>query len=378
MKKILLFLLLSKLTFSLGGIEIGTSPSVTSFGNPAQVAKVSTEAVFSNPSSTIFLGPGNYIYGGTLLIFPDYKLKLRNNTLLETTTSQFAPSFSYVYNTEDYGFYFGAGSLGQGGFLKYKVSYNRIENLNVTSFNPGVIFGFTYKLKENLSIGLGGRALYSKIEAEGSIITGQGVKSKITATGFAPEISLFYQPNKNLNLGVKYLAKTKLDYDGHIMTDDGHIAETLLAKFAVDQRKDFPSVLSLGTEYKLNESQSIFFTYNRIFESKKKMDRELYYKFKDTNEYLFGFEQVLNEKFDLLLGYGYIDKGQNTHPTGDMMQLSAHQFNLGIRYKPDASMKITLTVGLNHYDSHDGNLYGYEIKTTRKEVLTGIGIEKKL
>ncbi|MDU1911615.1 hypothetical protein [Fusobacterium sp.] len=378
MKKIILFLLISKVTFSLGGIEIGTSSSVISFGNPAQAAYISTEAVFSNPSSTIFLGTGDYIYGGTLVIFPDYKLKLRNNTFLETSTSQFAPSLSYVHNTENYGFYFGAGSLGQGGFLKYKVSYNRIENLNVTSFNPGIILGFTYKLKDNLAIGLGGRALYSKIEAEGYVITGQGVKSKITATGFAPEISLFYQLDKNLNLGIKYLAETKLNYDGHITTDDGHIAETLLAKFAVDQRKDFPSVLSLGAEYKLNELQSIFFTYNRIFESKKKMDKELYHKFKDTNEYLFGFEQVLNEKFDLLLGYGYIDKGQNSHPTGDMMQLSAHQFNLGLRYKSDSSMKITFTVGLNHYDSHDGNLYGYEIKTTRKEVITGIGIEKKL
>lgn len=378
MQKFIFLFLFSGILFGGGGIEIGTGGATSSIAHPPQTTNISSESVFSNPSVTNFLDSGFSISGGLIIAFPKYTLEFKNNPFLKTESTQWIPSISTVYNKEKLGFYFAMGSLGQGGFLKYNVVYDRIQNLKVTSLNPGFIFGGTYRLRKNMSVSLGGRFLYSKIEGKGDIDTGQGFKSKITSKGIAPEISLFYKYNDKLSLGAKYLWRTKLNYKGHITTDDGNLAETLFAKFSKDHRKDFPAVFSIGASYKLNEKQKFSFTYNRIFESEKKADKNLYHKFKDTNEYLFGFETVLTTKINLLLGYSYVDKGKNGYPSGDITQLSSHTYSTGIRYKATDNTIITFALGLNKYESHKGNLYRYRIKTKRKEVVTGLSFEKKL
>ncbi|MGL5594443.1 MAG: OmpP1/FadL family transporter [Cetobacterium sp.] len=377
MKKYMLFFLAHSLAFGLGGIEIGTSQSPRAVANPAQTATISTESPFYNPAASSFLDTGDYVYFGLLGVFPKYTIKYEGKTVAKTTTTQPLPSFTYIKNQEKIGYFIAAGSLGQGGFLKYNVAYDRIKNLDITAFNPGVITGVSYKFKNDLSAAFSLRMLYSKMEAKGRIDTGQGVHSDIKAFGIAPEISVFYKYNENLDLGAKFLFRTKLDYDGQIKTDDGNIANTILAKFSRDHKKDFPSVLSLGLGYNLTDKDRLSLGYNAIFERDKEFAEDLYSKYKNTYEYLFGYERILNEKFKWMLGYGYIDKGRNDHPVADMTQLSCHQISTGIKYKYSETINITASLGGNFYKSNTSNLLKYEIETTRREILFGVAFEKK-
>lgn len=378
MKKYILFLLANSLAFGLGGIEIGTGHSPGAVANPAQTAAISPEAPFYNPAASIFLNEGEYLHFGLLGVFPDYKIKYKGGTVIKTTSPQPLPSFAYIKNEEKMGYFIAAGSLGQGGFLKYNASYNRVKDLDVTAFNPGIITGVSYKFNDDLAGALSLRMMYSKLEAKGSIDTGQNVNSEITAYGITPEISVFYKYNEKLDLGAKFLFRTKLSYDGKVKSDDANIANTVLAKFSRDQRKDFPSVLSLGLGYNLTEKDRISLGYNAIFERDKKFTDELYHKYKNTYEYLFGYERVLNEKFKWIAGYGYVDKGKNAQPVADMTQLSCHQLSTGVKYKHSDTLTISTVLGGNFYESNTSKLLKYEIETKRKEIIVGFSFDKKL
>ncbi|MHA4990385.1 OmpP1/FadL family transporter [Cetobacterium somerae] len=377
MKKIIGFLILSKLSLSLGGIEIGTSPSINSIANPAQTANISAQSPFYNPAATMFLENGQYLYFGAFEVFPDYKTQYNGKTFLKTTTAQPVPSFSYINKKEKYAYFIASGSLGQGGFLKYKVSYDAIDNFHVTAVNPGIIIGGSFFISKDISMGISTRIIYSRLESKGKIKNEGEFKSYIEATGIAPEISFMYTPNDQLNLGIKYLAKTKLDYDGKVKKGSEYIIHRVFGKFSVDHRKDFPAVLSLGGLYKINDRQRVSLGFNWIMESKKTIDSNLYHKYKDTYEYALGFEQDIYEKMTLMFGYGYTAKGDNGHTIGDMTQLDSQQLGIGIKYKYSESTNLYTAFGINFYKTDNSKLYNQTISTKRKEPIFGIGIERK-
>ncbi|MEG0300160.1 OmpP1/FadL family transporter [Cetobacterium sp.] len=378
MKKIIIFVIISKLSLALGGIEIGTAPSVISVANPSQTANITVQSPFFNPAATMFLENGQHLYLGAFGVFPDYETQYNGQTFLKTTTFQPVPSFSYINKKDSYSYFIASGSLGQGGFLKYSVSYNAIDDFHLTAINPGVILGGSFFISKNISAGISARIIYSKLEAKGDIKNEGAFRSYIEATGIAPEISLLYTPTEKLNLGIKYLAKTKLDYDGKVKEGSKIIINKVFGKFSVDNRKDFPAVLSLGSLYKITEEQRFSLGFNWIMESEKTIDHDLYHKYKDTYEYGIGFEQDLNEKMTAILGYGYTDKGTNGHIIGDMTQLDSQQLGLGFKYKYSEATNLYTAFGINFYKTDNSELYGETITTKRKELIFGMGLETKL
>ena len=381
MKKLGIYFLFNSLVFGLGGIEISTTHTVGGVANPAQTAVVSADAPFYNPAASLFLGDGEFLSFGISGVFPKYTIKYHGQDVLKTTTPQPLPSFAYTINTGNIGYFIAMGSLGQGGFLKYDASYDVVNKLDITAFNPGIITGISYKFKENLSGAIALRGIYSRLEVKGDTVSGLEVDSKIRAYGVTPEFSVFYKPTEKLDLGAKFLFRTKLDYRGKVMKDDAGIAKTYLAKYSRDQRKDFPSVLSLGSGYQLTEQDKIFLGVNFIFERDKKFTDDLYEKYKNTYEYLAGYERNLNSSFDLILGYGYTYKGKNSEPVADMTQLSAQSISSGLRYKYDSDTNILLALGGNFYKSNSTiNRLSKEkrkIDTTRREIILGVSIEKR-
>lgn len=378
MKKFILFIVISKLSLALGGIEIGTTPSVNSVANPAQTASVNAQSPFFNPAATMFLENGEYIYLGTFGVFPDYETQYNRNTFLKTTTFQPVPSFSYINKKNNFSYFIASGSLGQGGFLKYNVSYDAIDDFHLTAINPGIIIGGSFFITKNISTGISARIIYSRLEAKGSIKNEGTFKSYIETTGIAPEISLFYTPTEKINLGIKYLFKTKLDYEGKVKEGSKYIVNKVFGKFSVDHRKDFPGVLSLGVLYKINETQRLSLGFNWIMESKKTIDNKLYHKYKDTFEYAAGFEQDVNEKTTLIFGYGYTAKGTNNHTLGDMTQLDSQQLGIGLKYKYSEITSLYTVLGVNFYKTDHSKLNNETISTKRREPIFGVGLEMKI
>ncbi len=149
---------------------------------------------------------------------------------------------------EDIYFAYGALSthidgLGTIGFNTKVLSYGEVARTEASSsevigsFNPfDFAFGFTYgtRLNNNLSAGLTGKVIYSRLSEQGA---GREV-GKGTATAFALDAGLLYQtPFKRLKLGA---ALTNFGPD--------------ITYIDADQSDPLPRNLTLGLAYKLADS----------------------------------------------------------------------------------------------------------------------------
>lgn len=380
LRRMLMLIILTFLnidSYSVGGIEILTNTTNSAAANPAQQAAVSVEAVFYNPAGSAFLSDGHYFHYGVYGVGTDYETRT-GDLKLDTTDPQFLPSFSYIFKKDREAYYLGFGNIGQGGLLEYDISTPLVQDFNATIIHPGGIFGVSYMVKDDLSLSLGGRWVYSRIEADGKTAQGREFESRIDAWGIAPEVGIHAKMNEKWNVAAKYLGETSLSYDGSIKKGNEVVIDTLFGRYSRDQRKNFPAILSLGSTYELNGYQKIYFGYNWIFENDKDADRDLYGKYDDTFEYSMAFEQYINDKWDLILGYAYTDKGDNNEGILEITELDAHQVGTGLRYKYSPETEINFGLGIIFYEKGESNLLGREVISRRREVLFGIGVNTKL
>lgn len=370
----LLGISLKALSYGVGGIEILTNPTPSNF---AQQSVISAEAVFYNPAGAAFLEDGSHMHYGAYIVGTDYETRVEGLTL-DTTDPQVLPSFSYIYKDGKTAYYMGFGMIGQGGFLEYDISSPAVEDFDATIIHPGGIFGVSHQVTDRVALSLGGRYLYSRITAEGKTVFGNEFESRIDAWGIAPELGIHMKVDENWDIAAKYLGETSLNYDGSIKKGRDTVVEKLFGKYATDHRKNFPAVFSVGTGYRLNEYQKVAFGYNWIMESKKSANEDFYGNYDDTYEYSVSFEQYVNNRFDLILGYTYTDKGENDLDITDITQLDAHQIGTALRYKKSESTDITIGTGIIFYESEKSVVAGQDVKSSRRELLLGISVNTKL
>ncbi len=362
------------LSYGVGGIEILTNTTPNNF---AQQSAISAEAVFYNPAGAAFLEDGNHMHYGAYLVGTDYETRVEGLTL-DTTDPQVLPSFSYIYKDGKTAYYTGFGMMGQGGFLEYDISSPAVEKFDATIIHPGGIFGVSHQIIDTVAVSIGGRYLYSRITAEGKTVFGNDFESRIDAWGIAPEIGIHVKVDENWDVAAKYLGETSLNYDGTIKKGKDTVVEQLFGKYSTDHRKNFPAIFSIGSGYRLNEYQKVSFGYNWIMESKKSANEEYYGNYDDTYEYSVAFEQYVNKKIDLILGYTYTDTGQNDLEIVDILQLNAHQVGTALRYKKSEVTDITLGLGAIFYESEESVVAGQDVKSSRRELLFGVSVNTKL
>ncbi|MBC2855187.1 transporter [Cetobacterium sp. 2A] len=333
----------TKNMYAVGGVELLTNVSAGSVSNPAMQATISSESVFYNPAAISFLEGEHNLYFGGYYANIDYRAEV-GNSYLETTTPQFIPSFSYIYKKDKISYYMGMGMSGQGGVLKFDNNTSLIEDLDSTIIYGGGSFGVSYLYKENLSLSLGGKITYSKTTMDGTIAGGK-IENEKDSFGIAPEISTYYKVNSKISLSAKYLHKTKLDY--------GNLA----------------SLLSLGSSFELNENQRLNFGYNWILEENE---------YSDSYEYAISFEQRINPKFKITLGYCYSDRGKNKDAIVDFTELSSHQIGLGGTYKATENIDLTIGVGKIRYESESVPIFNTKLKSKREEIVISTGVTMRL
>ncbi len=172
---ILMFILtgLTSNLYALGGYEVSTSPTIGALYNSAQDAVVSAEAVFYNPSTTVFLEDGQHLYVGAFAVAIDYSMTFApdsgSNKQLSTNDPQLVPSFSYVYKKGDNSYYLANGTATQGGFMTYDSNllsdgiFGRFGfgDWGLSTFSISTSIGMTHKFSDRLSLSVGGRIVYS-------------------------------------------------------------------------------------------------------------------------------------------------------------------------------------------------------------------------
>lgn len=341
---ILCGVLLSKNINAVGGIELLTNVSVGSIGNPVMQTSISAESVFYNPAAISFLEDGEYLYLGAYGVDIDYKMKL-NNLYMRTTSSQIIPSFSYVIKNNRQSYYLGLGMSGQGGKLKIDNNIPFLENTKVTIAHGGMNFGTSYLVNDKLSISIGGKGNYSKVEFKGDI-GNQRIKNTEDSKSITFETGIFYQPTEKLNFSGKYLHKTKQDYDGYLA-----------------------GLVSLGTSYKITERDQFNIGYNIILEEND---------YSNSYEYAVSFQRQVTSKLSLNLGYLYSDRGHNNDSIYTFTELSSHQIGLGGEYLVQENILLGFGFGLIDYNSKSSKLFDSNIKSTRNEKVAGLSLKIKL
>lgn len=360
--------------FALGGVNIMTSPTASSLGNPVQQAEISSDSVFYNQAAIGFLDDGQYFGAGILFIGTDYKQKIngpRGNSLEVTTdTMQYIPSISYVYKNGDRAYYLGVGSLGQGGSFSLSIDpkLSIMSDATLDYLAPGIVLGMTQKLKDNLAISLGVRYIYVYQKLEFSGIN-QERELKMTSDGITPEISVYYKATSKLDLGVKYLFKTKMSQN--ISGDAPGMGLLLIA-----ERNDYPAILSTGGSYEINDKNKVYLGHNFIFEDANYIYGGGYNgipNYSNTQEYMIGYKRKINDKFDINIGYTYVDRGKKDGVL-TIKELNVNVYGASLVYHQNENTQYTLSVATNRYDSRTANF----ITAERTENIVGIAINKKI
>lgn len=363
-KNLVLGLCISQAVMANGGIEIATANTTTAIANPAQYANISAESPYYNPAGTAFLEDGQHLHTSFYRSDIDYSTDI-NGSSIDTREPQYSGALAYTYVENGRAYYLAFGPMGQGGFLKHDET-DIFKTLDIGATHLGLIFGSSKKISEDLSLSVGGRAVHSRYDLKAKT-NNLAFRGHSDALGISPEIGIHYKLDENIDLGVKYLFRMKLDYEG----------ESNNSKYTADGRKDFPSMLSLGGSYKLNDNQKIMIGYNWIMESNKKSS-DLWEEYQDTYEYSLGYEQKLNEKLDLILGYRYIDKGIGDDELVDFTELSGHHIGVGLRQKIAENSEIIYVVGGIKYKDEVSKISVLEVESKRFEPCVGITYNTKL
>lgn len=357
--------------FALGGVNIMTSPTVSSLGNPVQQAEISSNSVFFNPSSIAFLENGNYLGLGISFSNPEYKQRITgpfgNRVDFEVDNMQYIPSGEYIYKNGDRAYYIGVGSMGQGGSLDVSQNLLPIRDIKLDYLAPGIVFGIAQRLNEKVAVSIGGRYtyVYQKLEFKAN----RDYELKITGDGIAPEFGIFYKPTAQWDLSAKYLFKTKINQN-----KSGNLEQPLAG--ALSSRHDYPALLSTGASYLFKNSDRFYVGYNAIFEKANNVYGGGYNgapNYSNTNEYMLGYKKRINEKFDINLGYTHVDRGNNGEPL-TIKEIDANVYGISLVYHQNKDTSYTLGLSTNRYNSSNSDFFGAK----RRENTIGIAASTKI
>ena len=367
--------------FALGGVNVLTSPTASGLGNPVQQVEVSVDSVFYNPAALSFLEEGDYIGGGSAFVIPKYrgeKHSENSSTTVDIDNLILVPNIQYVKVKGRRAYYIGTGSMGQGGLLDPSIHSNSIDKMDMDYLAPGVVFGVSQKLNEDLSFSFGGRYtyVYQHLEIEGDALRRRGTDAdgdmEITGGGIAPEIGVFYRATEKLDLSAKYLFRTKIDNEADVSGNRPKIPGVL--EDHLTKRGDYPAVLSTGTSYKIDDKNKIFAGYNLIFESE---DYVYGGGYGDTHEYMVGYVRTLNDKYKVECGYTYVDKGGNGGAT-TFQELDAQVVGVALRHKYNETTEFLYSLNANLYHEEQSSHGDIKSNAYRRETTFGVGVSKKI
>lgn len=290
-----------------------------------------------------------------------------------------------IGNLANMGAFFGAG-LFPGGSLENSYAY-------VKSFDYTFTTGTAYKINNIFSVAAGLRYIITdkKVDIQGDY-SGTEVVGKYTqeADGFGGIFGLNIHPSDQVNIGIRYETKVKLDWD----TDtSGSSAEGLYILNAFGRvngesyARDLPAALGLGLEWKVLPNLSINPSYSLYFEKDADWGSQNDAVDGNSHELALGLQYDVNEAWSLTTGYMFIDVDMKPENFGLIEQmnppLDCHAVALGTKYRYND--RLTLTFSLTGYFYQDdtapaiysstGALITPEVTYDKTLYQVGIGIQ---
>lgn len=198
--------------------------------------------------------------------------------------------------------------------------------------------------------------------------------------GFTPIVSLNYKLN-NLNLSAKYEFKTAIEIENSTVVDN-----TGLYPDGAITPNDIPAYLAVGAEYDICDKWKVSGGFHHFFDSDARManDKQQFIN-GGINEYLFGTEYDLSEKFLLSAGTQISRTGVTDAYQSDMsFSLNTISVGLGGAYKITPKLSLNLAYFFTNYSDWTKTSANYNGTTlpgtdvySRTNKVIGIGIDYK-
>jgi long-chain fatty acid transport protein len=169
------------------------------------------------------------------------------------------------------------------------------------------------------------------------------VDAEQTGMGYSPILSMNISPVENLNIGLKYEFKTKLNLKTTVFDGKGG------GKFTDGEETiaDMPAMLAAGVEYRPIDKFMVTGSINYFFDKNNDYDGSATENItminKNFTEYAIGFELGLTDWFRLSAGYSGTATGVNSEYQNDQrysLNSSTIGAGIGLRFTPMIDLNI--------------------------------------
>jgi long-chain fatty acid transport protein len=245
-----------------------------------------------------------------------------------------------------------------------------------------------YLTDVSTATGVPAGALDAAIAVVGAQTADVFVDAEEKGTGFAPILGVNISPSENLNIGLKYEFKTKMDLKTTVNDDKG--GPLFLNDSTV--HSDVPAMFSVGVWYKIIPSLSATAGFHYYFDKSANYGKTLDLtgeevdndKVIDQNyfEIGLGLEYSITEKFFVSAGYLYAKPGVSTDYQSELSYaLPSSTVGFGFGYKFTEKIMANIGAGYTKYTDEDKSQVdfstGVEHTNTyfKSNLILGIGVD---
>lgn len=256
----------------------------------------------------------------------------------------------------------------------YAKAFAEEFSLKVIEINPTV----SYAIGDMVSIAAGPRMLYADATVS-SDASGTGVPLSRSMEGDTVEwgwnVALAVKPNDKLNISTTYRSNVDLDFDE--TTDLNLMGFVLRTPASVSVPA--PAVFALSVAYDVLENLNVELTWDRTFWSEYEtldfdyspqipgnpFEAPVERNWDDTNAFRIGLTYGLNDKIDLMAGFGYDENPIPTeHVDFSIPDSDAWLYSLGMQYKVSDALDLGIAALYDYKEDREnkvdpaGNVYG--------------------
>jgi long-chain fatty acid transport protein len=359
----------------------------------------SADAVSYNPAGVMKMDNGFYLNAAG-----QYALKEYSNTFMgtkyETDAPDFVPSLFALYKQDKWAVYGAVTIVVAGGKIDYEKGSTTTfglaqqilaatpldtllsHRLEGKAYSTGYTIGGAYAINDMISVSLGARYVDAFREFKGNAIlsnpappTTLKVDYEETGFGWGGIIGVNVAPSEELNIGLRYETKTKIELSTHVVEDDINIVTE-----GFNRNRDLPALLGLGVSY--------------MFTPKIRVEADLTYYFNedagwennpvtsaDETKKDDGFdigiacEYTFNPKWKASVGYMYTDVGiEPDNMSIETPELDASTIAGGVAFKPMPNWDLNLGILKTFYDDATTTS---GIKYEKDVVIIALGVQYK-
>jgi len=327
-----------------------------------------------NPAGVMKMENGTYVNLGILHVKKEYTNDIAGYGKLESDEPSTIPGLFALYKQDKWAGFFALTIPGGGGKVDYaegsqttydmaqqylaSIFYDTIDSmeLEAESVYTGYTFGGAFEINNMISVSAGLRYVDAFKNIDGTIVvsglaptTTVNVEVEQEASGWGGFLGVNVAPMDELNIGVRFETKTKLDFETDLKNDDTNGGAGYVD--GDKQREDLPGLLGIGASYKITPEFKMDLSYTYYLEKSAKWEGRL----KDAGnswDLALGAEYAFSPALKASLGYMMTKCSiKPEEMLSEAAELDANSIAAGVAWNPIEKLTLNFGILKVFYDS---------------------------